>query len=94
MRFEAVMRFLSPILNYTDGVVSDADVQQHVWSTCLWLDADSGDLVQMDVPSGEHAGNTVETWLSALHFADIRGSFASRHSVRSRRDQAPTRRNS
>jgi uncharacterized iron-regulated membrane protein len=32
----------------------------------------------MDLPSGEHPGNTVENWLRALHFADLRDSLAYR----------------
>jgi uncharacterized iron-regulated membrane protein len=75
------MAYIESLGVYTYGVVSDADVQHHAWSTSLWLDGDSGDLVQMDVPSGEHAGNTVETWLRALHFADLWDSLLYRVTV-------------
>jgi uncharacterized iron-regulated membrane protein len=78
------MAYIESLGVYTYGVVSDADIQHHAWSTSLWLDGDSGTLVQMDVPSGEHAGNTIETWLRALHFRGSLGFLAlSGHSVRS-----------
>ena len=72
------MAYLPDIGVYTYAVVSDLNIQAHGWSTSLWLDGNSGALVELDLPSGRHAGNTVEAWLRALHFADWRDSLAYR----------------
>ncbi len=63
---------------YTYAVESSLRVQQHAWNTSLWLDANTGKLVSFEVPSGEHFGNTIGTWLRALHFADLRDALAYR----------------
>lgn len=63
---------------YTYAVSANVNIQHSAWTTSLWLDGNTGALVEMDLPSGEHAGNTVENWLRALHFADLRDSFAYR----------------
>jgi len=63
---------------YTYAVESSLNVQAHGWSTSLWLDGNTGELVSFDVPSGEHSGNTVGTWLRALHFADLRDALMYR----------------
>ncbi len=63
---------------YTYSVLSSLRVQEHAWNTSLWLDGNTGKLVSFEVPSGEHSGNTVGTWLRALHFADLRDALAYR----------------
>ena len=35
--------------------------------------ADTGALISLDLPVGEHSGNTVTAWLRALHMADVFG---------------------
>jgi uncharacterized iron-regulated membrane protein len=42
-------------------------------STMAVFDADSGALVLLSQPTGEHAGNTLESWLYALHMARVFG---------------------
>jgi uncharacterized iron-regulated membrane protein len=72
------MAYLEDLGIYTYAVVGSRRIQDNAWSTSLWLDGDTGTLVELDQPSGQHAGNTVETWLRALHFADLRDNLAFR----------------
>lgn len=63
---------------YTYAVMSSLSVQEHAWNTSLWLDGNTGTPVSFEAPSGEHSGNTVGTWLRALHFADLRDALIYR----------------
>ena len=63
---------------YTYAVSADVNIQHSAWTTSLWLDGNTGALVKLDLPDGQHTGNTVENWLRALHFADLRDSLAYR----------------
>jgi uncharacterized iron-regulated membrane protein len=42
-------------------------------STGVVFDGDTGALIEISEPTGEHAGNTVESWLYALHMARVFG---------------------
>jgi uncharacterized iron-regulated membrane protein len=42
-------------------------------STVIIFDGDTGTLTRLFLPTGEHAGNTVESWLYALHMARVFG---------------------
>ena len=42
-------------------------------STSIAFDGDSGDLIELSQPTGEHVGNTIESWLYALHMARVFG---------------------
>ena len=42
-------------------------------STSIMFDGDTGQLRDLSQPTGEHAGNTVESWLYALHMARVFG---------------------
>jgi uncharacterized iron-regulated membrane protein len=42
-------------------------------STIIALDGRDGSLVALHLPTGEHAGNTVESWLYALHMTRVFG---------------------
>jgi len=57
---------------YTYAVSASVNIQHSAWTTSLWLDGTTGALVKLDLPGGQHAGNTLENWLRALHFADVR----------------------
>lgn len=57
---------------YTYAVRSSLDIRSHGWDTSLWLDGNTGALRDVSLPSGQHNGNTVSTWLWGLHFGDIR----------------------
>jgi uncharacterized iron-regulated membrane protein len=36
------------------------------------VDGDTGALRDVGLPSGQHSGNTISTWLWGLHYGDIR----------------------
>ena len=63
---------------YTYAVVSDRNVSNHAWETSLWLDGDDGHLIDLDLPSGQRSGNTIGTWLHALHYGDLTDSLPYR----------------
>lgn len=42
-------------------------------STSIMFDGDTGGLIRLHQPTGEHSGNTVESWLYALHMARVFG---------------------
>ena len=42
-------------------------------STAVIFDGDTGSLRELVLPTGQHAGNTVESWLYALHMARVWG---------------------
>ena len=57
---------------YTYAVRSSMDIRGHGWDTSIWVDGNTGALRDVGLPSGQHAGNTVSTWLWGLHYGDIR----------------------
>jgi len=66
---------------YTYSVAASVNIQHSAWTTSLWLDGNTGALVKLDLPGGQHTGNTVENWLRALHFADLRDAVSYRFLV-------------
>ena len=58
---------------YRYRVKSDRDIREEGGSTSMWFDGNSGALKAMFVPTGEADGDTVTTWLYALHMAAIGG---------------------
>ncbi|MCE0524192.1 MAG: PepSY domain-containing protein [Methylacidiphilales bacterium] len=65
---------------YLYGVQSSLDVEGRPgWQgPGVWLDGDTGKPIQIFVPTGEHAGNTISAWLRGLHFADVHDNLAYR----------------
>lgn len=63
---------------YTYAVVSDVNVEAHAWNTSLWLDGDSGEVVDGDFTQSKRMGNLLAVWLRALHFADVGDSLVYR----------------
>ena len=57
---------------YAYDVRSSADIRGSGWDTGVWIDGDTGALRHVFLPSGQHAGNTISTWLWGLHYGDIR----------------------
>ena len=57
---------------YTYAVRSSRDIRSHGWDTSVWVDGDTGALRDVGLPSGQHTGNTISTWLWGLHYGDIR----------------------
>jgi uncharacterized iron-regulated membrane protein len=59
---------------YTYIVRSDRDIRERYGgSTRLFLDGDSGEFRGLYLPTGEAAGDTVTTWITALHMAALWG---------------------
>jgi uncharacterized iron-regulated membrane protein len=63
---------------YSYGIHSSRDVRERNGGTGIWFDGDTGELRTVFLPTGEHSGNTVTSWLWALHFADLHGSLTYR----------------
>lgn len=58
---------------YVYTVRSSADVEEKHGSTRLVIDANTGAQKLLILPTGQYAGNTVTSWLVALHMADVFG---------------------
>ena len=61
----------SGVYSYT--VQSSRDFRTSGPDTFLYLDGDTGELLALSLPSGEHAGNTISSVLWALHYGDLYG---------------------
>lgn len=57
------------VYSYTVG--SDRDVRGRSAETAIWFDGDTGEFRRLFLPTGAHSGNTISSWLWALHFADV-----------------------
>jgi uncharacterized iron-regulated membrane protein len=58
---------------YVYTVKSTADIQDHGGQTRVVIDANSGVVKQVLLPTGQYNGNTITSWLLALHTANIWG---------------------
>ncbi len=58
---------------YEYRVRSSRDMSDRNGSTSIFFDAFSGELRELRLPTGQHAGNTITTWLAALHMARVFG---------------------
>ena len=58
---------------YSYKVRGSRDIQDRRGNTEILFDADTGELRQLILPSGQYAGNTVTSWLYALHEANVFG---------------------
>jgi uncharacterized iron-regulated membrane protein len=54
-------------------VESDRDVSTRWPRTQVYFSAEDGKLLGLDLPTGKTAGNTLTSWINALHFASIGG---------------------
>jgi uncharacterized iron-regulated membrane protein len=54
-------------------VLSSRDVGRRWGRTELWLDAASGEFRALGLPTGSQAGNTITTWITAIHTASVGG---------------------
>lgn len=57
---------------YTYGVRSNLDLRGHGWDTTVLIDANTGQLRELDLPRGQHLGNTISTLLWGIHYGDLR----------------------
>lgn len=58
---------------YRYVVFSDRDIQDKYGATTVFFDANSGEFRALSLPTGQASGNTVTTWLYALHFGTVFG---------------------
>jgi uncharacterized iron-regulated membrane protein len=58
---------------YVYDTKSNADIQDQGGNTRIVIDANSGEVKQVLLPTGQYAGNTITSWLLALHTANIWG---------------------
>lgn len=58
---------------YTYTVRSSRDIQDRRGRTAIAIDANSGELKSLQLPSGQYNGLTVTMWLNALHDANVFG---------------------
>ena len=58
---------------YTYFVKSSLDVDEKYGATAVYFDADTGAFWSLSLPTGQHSGDTMGAWLSALHMADVFG---------------------
>jgi uncharacterized iron-regulated membrane protein len=59
---------------YSYGAASGLDVRGRSSDTGVWFDGDTGELRWTVFPTGERTGNTISSWLWALHFGDVADS--------------------
>ena len=57
---------------YTYAVRSNIDWRGHGWDTTILLDGNTGQLRELDLPRGQHLGNTISTVLWGIHYGDLR----------------------
>ena len=57
---------------YTYCVRSSIDFRGHGWDTSVLIDANTGQLRSLDLPRGQHLGNTISTLLWGIHYGDLR----------------------
>lgn len=60
------------LFRYT--VRSTRDISERFAATDVWINGQTGALVATRLPIGENAGNTITTWINALHFAAVGGT--------------------
>jgi uncharacterized iron-regulated membrane protein len=58
---------------YRYGVRSSRDIADEAGWTAVYFDGETGSLRWLELPAGQYSGNTVTSWLAALHMARIFG---------------------
>ncbi len=58
---------------YTYAVRTERDQSDRGANSTVTFSGDTGRLLRVDLPTGEHAGNTVDYWLNQLHVAGVFG---------------------
>jgi len=66
------MAYVSPFGAYTYCVRSSLDFRGHGWDTSVFIDGNTGQLRGVDLPRGQHLGNTITTLLWGIHYGDLR----------------------
>jgi uncharacterized iron-regulated membrane protein len=58
--------------SYVYGVRSSLDFRGHSFDTSVSIDGNTGQLRLLDLPRGQHLGNTISTLLWGIHYGDLR----------------------
>jgi len=58
---------------YVYCVRSSLDIQDHEGQTRVVIDANNGQQKMLLLPTGQYSGNTITSWLMALHMANVFG---------------------
>lgn len=66
------MAYVSPYGAYTYCVRSSLDFRGSGWDTSVLIDGNSGQFRSVDLPRGQHLGNTISTLLWGIHYGDLR----------------------
>ena len=66
------MAYVSDFGAYTYCVRSSIDFRGHGWDTSVLIDGNTGQLRNVDLPRGQHLGNTISTLLWGIHYGDLR----------------------
>jgi len=73
VQYEDSLTYFSEYGAYLYAVRSDRDLMDHSAATYLLFDAVSGKFGGINIPTGANAGNTIDSWIFALHMAQIWG---------------------
>ena len=66
------MAYVSEYGGYSYSVRSSLDFRGHGWDTAVLVDGNTGQLRGVDLPRGQHLGNTISTLLWGIHYGDLR----------------------
>ena len=78
IRTENSLAYIEPLGLYAYGASSSRDIRGADSETVVWFDASTGQERELFVPTGLRSGDTVTSWLRALHFADLGDSASFR----------------
>lgn len=73
IRREHMLSYDADDSTYRYTVLSDRDASERWGATSVRFDATDGRLRRLELPTGEHAGDTLTTWIVALHTAAFWG---------------------
>jgi len=73
VQYEDSLDYFSEYGAYMYAVRSDRDLMDHSAATYLLFDAINGKFGGINIPTGANAGNTIDSWIFALHMAQIWG---------------------
>jgi uncharacterized iron-regulated membrane protein len=66
------MAYISAYGAYTYCVRSSIDFRGDGWDTSVLIDGNTGEVRSVDLPRGQHLGNTLSTLLWGIHYGDLR----------------------
>ena len=59
--------------SYSYEIRSNLAVSSNYYGARIQFDGDTGAFISFDAPTGEHTGDTISSWLKALHTASVFG---------------------